>query len=64
MAAFAMASGDAPRMAAALAFIAPSEKAFCFSAPSAARRALAMAGSAQSWALCIAKTQPASANQA
>ena len=51
-------------MAAAVALIAPSVNAFCFSAPRAAKRALALAGSAQSWALCIANTQPASANQA
>lgn len=64
MAALATVSGAAPRMAAMLAFIAPSAKAFCFSIPRAAKRALALAGSAQSWALCIAKTHPASANQA
>ncbi|WP_207540569.1 hypothetical protein [Sabulicella rubraurantiaca] len=63
MAAFAITSGLDPRKAAALALMAPWAKAFCFSAPKAAKRALAL-GSAQSWALCIMKTHPASASQA
>lgn len=64
MAFFAMICSSAPRKAAALAFMAPSAKALRFSAPRAAKRALARAGSARIRTLCIMNTHPASANQA